>query len=578
MFLFLSVNAWATDYYVRPDGGTGDQCNGQSNVDYSVGVAPNCAFKHLSYIWAVRGNDVTTQTHVSSELAPGDTVYIMNNSDGSQAEYMVGDTMLNENPSNCFESWTYDCYFEPLNDGTSDNYIKILGEGWDSGCTNPPQLWGNASTDRVLNLDGSDYVEINCLEITDHEECRQSGSGNLCPSGGGASGRDGISAWNNQSLILKNINVHGMARNALQFGKGTDVLIEDSYFNGADAGWKADHQFHPGDNSFSGTNIIRRSKFNWNGCVESYPFTSYDSMESCCGENASCGNSEGWTFAKTQGNFIIEDSEASYNVMEGIDLLYKTDGYTKIINSSFNFNGGNAVKVGGEAFFHNNQVYHKCDYHNSLSLNDGVNGVVSCRAGGDAVVLLLRDATQAGESMEVIGNTISTNGNYHLSGGTTAGTDYCDGTEQFIVRNNVFKAFTTAALGGGEPSFYYSNACTLATEIDEDYNVIYGMKNNSTVCTGANSICTDPKLTLMNDGDSFDFELQSDSPAIGAAVEDYTSVLSFSPDILNTDYNGCTRNDWDIGSLEYDGVCTESSGSTSCTYSGGLTITGLNLE
>ena len=48
---------------------------------------------------------------------------------------------------------------------------RILGAGWDTGCADPPELWGTERADVILNLTGASNVEIGCLEITDHSSC-----------------------------------------------------------------------------------------------------------------------------------------------------------------------------------------------------------------------------------------------------------------------------------------------------------------------------------------------------------------------------------------------------------------------
>ena len=55
--------------------------------------------------------------------------------------------------------------------GTASAPTRILGAGWDSGCSAPPELWGSEHAAQVFTLNRSSYVTIGCLEITDHSSC-----------------------------------------------------------------------------------------------------------------------------------------------------------------------------------------------------------------------------------------------------------------------------------------------------------------------------------------------------------------------------------------------------------------------
>ncbi|WP_457836269.1 hypothetical protein, partial [Staphylococcus aureus] len=60
-----------------------------------------------------------------------------------------------------------------------DKPTRILGEGYDSGCIAPPQLWGTERAQQVLSLNGSSNVQVSCLEITDHASCAENHTGGL---------------------------------------------------------------------------------------------------------------------------------------------------------------------------------------------------------------------------------------------------------------------------------------------------------------------------------------------------------------------------------------------------------------
>ena len=72
----------------------------------------------------------------------------------------------------CDPNWAYDCTFPSVPPGPdSDHPTRIVGYGWDSGCSNPPELWGTGRIWQIFDLSGSSNVVLACLELTDHAGC-----------------------------------------------------------------------------------------------------------------------------------------------------------------------------------------------------------------------------------------------------------------------------------------------------------------------------------------------------------------------------------------------------------------------
>ena len=165
--LLIISPAYSATYYVRLDGGTATQCTGLADAPYpGSGSNQSCAFSHPFWAHA-------PQNH-PTKLQGGDILII----DGSNnAEYMLGFGAPNATGSNtCHPSWPYDCFMRPIPSGPDAVHpTRILGKGWDTGCKNQPQLWGTERSDRIINLIGSDNVELQCLEITDHSDCQEFG-------------------------------------------------------------------------------------------------------------------------------------------------------------------------------------------------------------------------------------------------------------------------------------------------------------------------------------------------------------------------------------------------------------------
>ena len=150
---------------------------------------------------------------------------------------------------------------------------RIVGAGWDLGCPIKPQLWGAERPWQVLDLTGSDDVEVACLEITDHSSCIESHSGTLAcerstpPFGPWAS--TGIVASDSENLTLRNLDIHGLASAGIRAGRITDWTVEDVRIshNGW-VGWEGDID---GTDSNAGTLTFRRLSVTWNGCGETWP-------------------------------------------------------------------------------------------------------------------------------------------------------------------------------------------------------------------------------------------------------------------------------------------------------------------
>jgi hypothetical protein len=152
-----------TTYYVRTDGGTATQCTGLVDAPYpGSGTNQPCAWSHP--FWALNSSG-------NWKIQGGDTLIIAGGS------YMMGYGAPNTSGW-CDVDYTYDCGLPPLPAGPDANRpTRILGKGWNSGCPNPPELWGTQRPWQILDLTGASNVYIGCLEITDHSNCVEDHAG-----------------------------------------------------------------------------------------------------------------------------------------------------------------------------------------------------------------------------------------------------------------------------------------------------------------------------------------------------------------------------------------------------------------
>ena len=540
--VFLSGNAHAATYFVRTDGGTATQCTGLSDAAYpGSGVGLPCAFNHPFWVIAPIGNN-------PSKMVGGDTLII----DGTNnAQYMVGLGAPNTgDTSKCGPFWPWDCVMRSIPSGPSPTQpTRILGKGFDTGCTNPPQLWGTERAWQVLDLRGSNNVELQCLEITDHSDCQDPGpkACNRSSTPYGAWAGKGIVASDSTNVLIKNVNIHGLAHAGIHAGRLKDWTLDNTQLvANSFVGWDGD--IGAGASSNSGTMMFNKTTIAYNGCGETYPGKApYN-----CFSQSQGGYGDGLGTHQTSGNWIFTNSDISHNVSDGIDLLYHDGtGTVTIKRTRAEGNAGNQIKsAAGNTVIENSKVIGNCAYfrNNPITWNSG--SFDHCRALGNTFSLIYRP----GQTVSITNTTVTSNGDSLVMSGGSG----CNGSEVLKSRNNIFLGGSDF-LGGDSSGLYYASGATGngdgtcgSLKMDDDYSIIYGTKTIANDCTGkAHSKCQDPKLAeapvTYYSGNEFNANLQSSSPAIqnGLVVAGVSSM----------DYNNFDRGlTWDLGALEYGSI------------------------
>jgi hypothetical protein len=536
----VAANAYASTYYVRVDGGTASQCTGLADAAYpGSGTGQSCAFSHPFWAIAPQGNNPT-------KLAGGDTLII----DGSNhAQYVIGYSAPNtSDTSKCSSGWPWDCIMRPIPSGPSPSQpTRILGKGWDTGCVNPPQLWGNERVGLVLNLNGSNNVEIQCVEVTDHSSCQDNGPSpcNRSSYPYGPWSDNGMMASDSSNVLLKNVNIHGFARDGINAGRLKDWTLQNVQIV-ANSMSGFDGDIGKGVSSDSGTMIFDHVRIEYNGCGETYPgYAPYN-----CYSQSQGGYGDGLGTQQTGGNWVFTDSLVAHNTSDGIDLLYHDGtGTVTITRTRSEGNAGNQIKSATTTVISNSVAIGNCGYFINNPITWQSSTFDHCRAAGNTLAL----GFVAGTSHTITNSTITSNGNdLVISLGTT-----CNGTETLKSLNNVFLAGPYLYGGGDNAALYYPSGATGnadgpcgAIKFNDDYSVIYNTKAGANDCSGkVHSKCMDPKLTdkmtPAYPGNSFNAVLQSASPAIGAGL-----VLS---GVSTLDYSGMDRgtSSWDIGALQF---------------------------
>ncbi len=490
-------------YYVRTDGGTATQCDGKTNVAFSTSIINKaCAWKHPFVALPPGG---------TAKIAGGDTLIIGNGS------YKMG-YGASAGAEICYSAGSYDCVMPPIPSGPSaDRPTRILGQNWNNGCSISPELFGsqrpwyivnlgrrNYMVDKAkeLNATGSNNVELQCLEITDHSGCVESHSNSahrcnrdVYPYGDWAS--HGIYAENSKNVLLKNLNIHGLANRGVMAGRLTDWTVENVKIkaNGW-AGWEGDIDNNGPNSGNFGTMTFKKVIVEWNGCGETYPGLQ---PTGCWGQTAG-GYGDGLGTGTTGGNWIIEDSTFSHNTSDGLDLLYHTGGGTVTIKRVHTEgNAGNQLKTNGNATITDSVIIGNCGYFQGKPFTHNVD---NCRALGNALSIALENTTAP---VQLYNNSVYSEGDCNITSDR--------GTGSIKSRNNIFYAGTDFLQPFEKSCLAYLGA---GVTFDTDYDITYQTKDSNEYCAngGSHNQCNKNPMFTSVDAANFNLLPQSTSPAI----------------------------------------------------------------
>lgn len=510
------TNSNPTTYYIRPDGGSAEECTGIEDAPYpGVGNGQPCAWDHLFR---------ALPPGRPARIKGGDTLII------AAGSYRMGYGAPGADM--CESDYPWDCFMSQLPSGSPGSPTRILGKGWDSGCVSPPELWGTERAQFILNLEGSSFVEIACLEITDHEGCAEDHSGGLAcqrddyPYGDWAA--VGLFATDSADVYLHHLDIHGLANGGVLAGRLADWSVEDVRIAGNGlVGWDGDLE---GNDASEGVLTFRRWTVEWNGCVETYP----EGEPTGCWAQTAGGYGDGVGTGETGGTWIIEDAAFLHNTSDGLDLLYTRLEDSKVIirRTISAGNAGDQIKTTGSTYIENVLAISNCGFFDGQPFTHNVD---YCRAGGSALVLNPR----SGDQLSIVNSTITGQGDCLVIAecGDDGG---CAGSEMVLIRNSILL---------GNPEFRGEGDVTCLAWSDfshdpfiYDHDIISDLKSMPASCP-AGSLCdSDPGVT-NNSIEIFDAYLLPTSPAIDAGTADGAPA---------DDLAGLPRDDSpDIGAYEY---------------------------
>ena len=555
VYLFFAAPVQAATYYVRTDGGTSTQCTGTTDAAYSgSGSGQSCAFNHPFWVLSAAGSP--------NKMVGGDTLII------GPGQYMMG--FGAPNTPSCSQYYPWDCRMRTVPSGTAALPTRIFGKGWDTGCGSKPQLWGTERSASIFDLNGSSNVQIQCLDITDHSSCMDSGpdSANVCnrntyPYGPWA--LIGVVASDSTNVLLKNVNIHGL-RSGILAGRLSGWTLENTdLIANSFVGWDGDIGATTSSNT--GTVTFKNSRIMWSGCGETYPGLS---PHHCYSQDQG-GYGDGLGTNTTGGNWVFDHVDFSHNTSDGLDLLYHNgQGSIKISRSRFEGNAGNQVKVSAATTIDNSKLIGDCAFFKDKSFTSttGISfnpvSFNNCRAGGNTMAVDFH----SGMTVGIYNSTVTGNGDVLVQSSGSG----CLSTDKITSQNNIYIGGLEYNTGGSDVAdLYYASGAggngdgtCGQVPFNTTNDIIWATKYNTSECSGKASFCVDPKIVgpLSYSADNQNVSLQSTSPAIskGRNLSSLIATLSST-----TDFNNYSRGSlWDIGALEYGSV-PRSSGSSGGT-------------
>lgn len=380
--LVVATPVAAETWYVRPDGGDPSRCDGRSDRSVAAAGADRaCAWRHPFDALPPAG---------TPRIAGGDTLWIRPGS------YRIG--FGAPGAEACSRDFPWDCHPPPLPSGPSrERPTRVLGGDERGRCDARPQLWGAERAAMVLNLAGSSHVELACLEITDRAACVENHChGGACaevarcerdaPPYGDWAGT-GISARDSRDVLLRDLDIHGLALRGIHAGRLRDWRLQRVALRGNGwSGWDGD--LGAGDSGNAGTLTFEQVEIAWNGCVERWPGRD---VFGCWGQSAG-GYGDGLGLAAGGGDWRFVEASVHHNASDGLDLLYlRAPSSLRVERSRLAANAGNQLKTSGDATLVGNRIDGEC----ARLVAHGLAAGDACRAGGNAVVVVLDEAQRA---------------------------------------------------------------------------------------------------------------------------------------------------------------------------------------
>ena len=355
-----------TDYYVRHDGGPAGVADGKANVPCSdqTTAGQHCALGEVQFMYDDGSYNNTGWTDADwlrvSGFKGGDRLHIEGcSNNGSATDHTC--RLGWRNADNSYDGATGRRWgiagnsnasgMPPPPSGTAGQYTEILGAN-DGSChaeSARVKIHGGFGAGAVINLYGTNYVRLGCLDLSDWSACGKANQATGCTGSNNDFADTGL-LLGASNLDIRDLATHGLAKHGIQGwtrGIATMDYIEVRG-NGFD-GWNADFSDH---NTGSGDLTVKHFDISWNGFAEESPIV--HALPYTDGtDDGSGGYGDGFGTATDPSNpgwhVKFDTGVSSYNTQDGLDALHVNgaDSSMTILNVLAFGNMGQQTKIGG---------------------------------------------------------------------------------------------------------------------------------------------------------------------------------------------------------------------------------------
>ena len=564
-----------TTWFIRPDGGnrydasvyTPGQCDGKADAPYpGKGSNQHCAFNDVRYMWMVG-----TYGNSGWVMQGGDTLVIegckaqpsQQNPDGTHCR--IGWDKATGNDSQNFwgagvNAW-WGLSMPPPPSGTATQHTRILGAcAYGNYSCNPvntypytnnnlTQLYGSFASTVDVYLSGSQYVDLEGLEITAHNgRCARYGTVNPLPGcnrGNNLPLSDQadqgiVTDQNTGNVLLQDLYIHGLSSNGISGPIGGKVVLNrvNISFN-AFAGWNFDDG-KPTNNGPGSSLEQHYVTMVGNGCQEEYPIVHTRFPAKGCWDSQTGGFGDAWSGQDGwMDSFSCDHCYIAYNTKDGAMGPHTGIGTLTLTNSAWIGNMGQSGKWGQHDnavfLFQNNVLVGNCmrmsqQLPGAAQNFDSRQGTVGsglsgyCRAAGP----LFDYFSGANSIVQFDHNTIVTYQPTIFEPSCNTGGGCASSPISFT--NNIVLGYTSNYTNspftpGQKPGLFYKDDSSVP--ITASHNIWYGVKNDYSTCNTNGTMCTDPLLVnelaqgafnVESQLDTVDFHPAPGSPAIAQGL------------------------------------------------------------
>jgi hypothetical protein len=399
----------------------------------------------------------------------------------------------------------------------------------------------------TLNLQNTQYVDIQCIELTTHNGQCTVGGTPASPRGCNTSsplddyGQNGVLTNNaTANVTLQDVYVHGFNSSGFDGPIGGPIIM-NRVFSGFNefAGWNFDDGNDTPDAPGSSISAHYVTMIG-NGCYEEYPVV-HDFPARACYDDGSTGFGDAWSGQDSNmDSFVCDHCVMAYNTKDAFIGPHTQIASLTITDSQSYGNMGSQWKwtnaPGGTVTFLNNLTVGDCGRYSdtahpipgaaqSFASSSGLAGAYLsdyCRAAGNEVSI----SSQQNSNVLFANNTFvdASATVIDINCGPAGPSNGMCATTPFVFTNNIFLGYTFT--GGEAPGLFYFGDSSI--KVTSSNNLEYGNRNGD-ACGANGNICSDPMLvnepgqntvdfsneTLL---DNFNFNLTSGSPAIRAGI------------------------------------------------------------